>query len=86
MEQGHKVLFVLAGLAIIAALLGYRTFHAPAILVGPTDDPDAVRLGMSAVNHGTVSGPAYLQANKPLYFPAPMFWLNPGTSKATAGA
>lgn len=86
MEQGHKVLFILLGLAIIAALLGYRTIKPPAILGDA--DPTDVKLGMSATNEGRVVGPAFMQSNRPLFnFPwLPMQPLDPVTSVSTVGA
>lgn len=79
MEQGHKVLFVLVGLAVMAALLGAYKFKSPVLIAFPEDDTDAVRLGMSATNNGTTKGPWQLTANTPIKFPPPLQFLTAST-------
>jgi len=86
MEQGHKVLFVLFGLVVVAVLLGIQKWpisFAPAFVAAPANDPDSVTLGASgtmATNENLV-GPRNLTANVPLFFPPPLAHLNPVTSR-----
>ena len=85
MEQAHKVLFVLIGIAIVAVLLGWRSIPpaAPALVTADADHPDAMILGDSTPRATTTKGPDYLTANVPLFFPAPLAHLNPITSGRT---
>lgn len=86
MEQGHKVLFVLFALVVIAVLLGIQHWPpqiAPA-LVADDNSGDAV-LGASGTmaTNDNLSGPVELVRNVPLFFPPPLAHLNPVTSTDT---
>lgn len=82
-NNAHKVLFILIGLAILAALVGLRPRFQAALLTATRDDADTMRLGDSTEQTDSPSGPAYLVANVPLFFPPPLAHLNPVTSTET---
>lgn len=90
MDKPHRILFIVLGLFIIGLLLGWQCWPGvKPTLIADADvngNPDALVIGdSSAPATDNVSGPVYLSANVPLYFPPPLTALNPVTSDTVSG-